>query len=81
MVQAKRTNYHKVFNIRYTELPPKQRVQSCVQNDAAIAAAKLRYGVNIGHLFAYYFPRMDSWVQFNSMTFDFLAHISHLIGV
>ena len=61
--------------------PAKQRASAYVQNDAAIAAAKLRYGVSIGQLFAYYFPRDDSWTQFNAITFDFLAHVSHCIGV
>jgi len=61
--------------------PPKQRVSSYVTNDSDIAAAKLRYGVNIGQLFAYSFPQANSWQQFNDMTLAFLGHISHLIGI
>lgn len=60
---------------------PKKRAPAYVRNDAAIAAAKLRYGVNIGQLFAYNFPQANSWHQFNSMTVEFLAYVSHLIGL
>ena len=61
--------------------PPKQRLPSYVKNDADIAAAKLRYGLNIGDLFAHRFPQPDSWTQFNALTFDYLAHISYMIGL
>ena len=61
--------------------PPKQRATSYVRNDENIAAAKLRYSVDIGRVFAYSFPSADSWQTFNGITTAYLGHVSHLIGI
>ena len=61
--------------------PPKQRVASYVKNDAEIAATKFKYSMDIGRLFAYSFPQADSWQRFYNMSLEFLARVSHLIGL
>ena len=61
--------------------PPKQRNSVYKNNDAAIAEAKLKYGISIGQLFAYNFPQGDSWTQFRSFTFEYLGGIGFRIGV
>jgi len=60
--------------------PPKQKAAEYVQLEANVQSVKLKYGLQIGHIFSVVFPHPAAWPQFYQSTADYLAHISYLIG-
>jgi len=60
--------------------PAKPKSAVYARLDASIQEAKLRYSQNIGHVFAYLFPRDDAWQWFHHHTADYLSRVSYLIG-
>ena len=61
--------------------PPKQQLPAYKKVDDAIAASKLRYNMNISALFVHVFPSDNAWLLFhNTLTLEYLSHISHLVG-
>ena len=66
-----------------TGRPAKQRSATYVKVDADIAAAKLRYGMNTGYIFALMNPNYadNAWMQFQIETLRYLDHVAYLIGL
>jgi len=60
--------------------PPKPKSEVYVRLDADIQAAKLKYGIDIGNVFAYTFPHDHAWTLFRHHTTDYLRRIAYLIG-
>jgi len=59
--------------------PPKPRVPKYVKLDADISLAKYKFGMDIGQIFAYMFPRPLAWVHLQTATINFLNYSSHLL--
>jgi len=59
--------------------PAKERRAAYVKVDNDIAAAKLRYSTNIGHVFCYVFPHHSYSESFHAMSVQYLDHMSYLV--
>jgi len=59
--------------------PAKDRRPAYVKVDNDMAAAKLRYGTEIGHVFCFLFPQPSYLERFHAVTYQYLDHMSYLV--